>query len=266
MIRTAKTVLVGTLGVLGLGAGIGTLRAPGQEVEPYGEFRRLAAGADQHLVVVTDSAEEIHGRLFLMERTGGKEGEQAGQDWSQVAGPIPVVVGRSGVGPKSEGDGRSPEGVFPLGPAFGYSLQAPSGVRFDYEPMAQGDVCVDDPESVHYNRVFDPRDLTADSAQDWTSAEAMRRDLAHGDSLYQWGLIVGYNEPPVPGRGSCIFLHVWRGPDSPTSGCTAMDQKDLLSVLRWLSPSANPVLVQGDMEFLEELARKGVLPYPRPRS
>lgn len=266
MTRTARNVLIATLGVLGLGSGIGAVKATGQEGVADREFRRLAAGAHQHLVVVTDSAEEIHGRLFLMQRTDGGEGKEADHGWSQVGEPIPVVVGRNGVGPKSEGDGRSPEGVFTLGPAFGYPLQAPPGIRLSYEPMAPGAVCVDDPESVHYNRVFDPRDLPGESAPDWTSAEAMRRDLANGDDLYQWGLIVGYNEPPVPGRGSCIFLHVWRGPDSPTSGCTAMDREDLLSVLRWLDPSASPVLVQGDTEFLEGLARRGVLPYPVPGS
>jgi L,D-peptidoglycan transpeptidase YkuD (ErfK/YbiS/YcfS/YnhG family) len=92
----------------------------------------------------------------------------------------------------------------------------------------------------------------------------MRRDLAHGDDLYRWGVEVAYNPEREPGAGSCIFLHVWRGPGSPTAGCTAMPEDDLLTVLRWLRPGDDPVLVQGTRSFLEGLRDEGRLPYPVP--
>jgi len=48
-------------------------------------------------------------------------------------------------------------------------------------------------------------------------------DMLRPDDLYRYVLIIGYNTPkPVPGAGSCIFLHVWRGKDSSTAGCTAI--------------------------------------------
>lgn len=225
-------------------------------------LRALVARVRRHLVVVTEAPGDIRGRLFQMEREVGDD------TWRQVGAPVPMVVSPRGVGPKREGDGRSPEGVFEVGPAFGYASEPPSGVRLPYEAMAPGAVCVDDPASVWDNRVFDPATLPPGKEKDWASAEAMRRDLAHGDDLYRWGAVVRYNDPPAPGAGSCIFLHVWRGPYSPTAGCTALAEGDPLAILGWLEPGseAGPasLLIQGDRSYLEGLGRKGVLPYRVP--
>lgn len=214
----------------------------------------LPGEAGQHLVVVTEAPDAIRGRLFRMERTP--------RGWRSVGEPVPVVVGRSGVGSKREGDGRSPRGIFELGPAFGYAPEGPEGVGLGYRPMPPGAVCVDDGDSRHYNRIVDPEGLSGEP--DWESAEAMRRDLAHGDGLYRWGVEVRYNPDREPGAGSCIFLHVWRGPRSPTAGCTAMPEAELLSVMRWLRPEERAVLIQGTRAFLEGLREDGTLPYPVP--
>ena len=223
----------------------------------------------QHVVVVTEGPDRIHGLLYRMERSPesgspapGAAGELSRNPWRQVGPPVPVVLGRSGVGPKTEGDGRAPQGVFPLGPAFGYGPEPPPGVRLPYLAMVPGALCVDDPESALYNLVFDPDTLPGE--RDWAGAEAMRRDLAHGDNLYRFGVIVQYNPHRVPGGGSCIFLHLWRSPDSPTAGCTAMAEEDLLEILRWLDPEAAPLLVQGNRAFLEGFREEGSLPYPVP--
>jgi D-alanyl-D-alanine dipeptidase len=259
----------------------------------------------QHLLVVTESPGDIHGRLFRMERDedpqalsreprGQREPAPSGEPatpreaeapqeagfpqqaespresaWRMVGEPIPVVVGWAGVGPKREGDGRSPEGVFDLGPVFGYARQAPPsllGSALPYLPMSAGAICVDDPASVYYNRIFDPDTLpeAVRAAKDWSSFESMRRDLAHGDDLYKWGVVAGYNQEAEPGSGSCIFLHVWRGPDSPTAGCTAMAEDDLLAVLGWLERGAEHSLVQGTRSYLEGLRREGLLSYDIP--
>jgi len=292
---TGRRVLV-TIGLLAVAAGACTQEAsvPPRRVVNHGSFRSLVAQAEQHLVVVTEEPGDISGRLFRMERVGGEvpsdgwepgQGSEPGEaSWRQVGAPIPVVVGWGGVGPKQEGDDRSPQGVFELGRVFGYAPEPPAGSFFSsgsalpYEPMAPGSVCVDDPGSTYYGQVFDPDTLpeSARGARDWKSAEAMRRDLAHGDGLYRWGVVVRYNDEGVPGAGSCIFLHVWRGPQNPTAGCTAMAEEDLLSVLGWLrigsegGPEADPesvrgpVLFQGSRAYLESLGREGVLPYPLP--
>jgi L,D-peptidoglycan transpeptidase YkuD (ErfK/YbiS/YcfS/YnhG family) len=104
--------------------------------------------------------------------------------------------------------------------------------------------CVDDPASRAYNMIVDVRDDLV-GGPDWSSAERMLRS----DGQYSLGVVVGHNDGiPLPGAGSCIFLHVRAAPDPSrtpgTAGCTAMDPKDMDTVARWLDPAANPVLVQ----------------------
>jgi L,D-peptidoglycan transpeptidase YkuD (ErfK/YbiS/YcfS/YnhG family) len=61
--------------------------------------------------------------------------------------------------------------------------------------------------------------------------EALRR----ADPLYDLVAVLDWNRhPPVPGLGSAIFVHVWRGPRHPTSGCIAFRRADLAWILeRW---------------------------------
>lgn len=65
------------------------------------------------------------------------------------------------------------------------------------------------------------------------------------DGLYKMGIFVSHNaHPPIPGRGSCIFIHIRRAASQGTAGCTAVAESDLQAVLRWLDPAKTPVLVQ----------------------
>jgi D-alanyl-D-alanine dipeptidase len=90
----------------------------------------------------------------------------------------------------------------------------------------------------------------------WTSFETMRRE----DELYRRVVFVEHNTgPAVGGGGSCIFLHVWRGPDSVTSGCTAMELAPLEEVVRFIDPD-HTVLVQLPEAELEALRSVWGLP------
>ncbi len=75
---------------------------------------------------------------------------------------------------------------------------------------------------------------------DWGSAEEMRR----ADGRYEVGAVVAYNQPPQPGRGSCIFLHVWEAPGVPTAGCTALALPAMRELAGWLDAAAQPLLLQ----------------------
>lgn len=254
----AAAVAFLALGACAADAPPGAAERPGRSAGATGlEIRgdsALLARSRQHVVVIVDGPRAVTGRLVRMEGAGGA--------WSAAGPTVRVVVGRGGVGPKREGDGRSPAGVYPIGEAFGYGPEPPDGLTIPYRPLSPGTVCVDDPGSVLYNRIVDPDTLSRSPA--WASAEPMRRDLSHGDDLYRWGVEIRYNAQGEPGAGSCIFFHVWRGPESPTVGCTAMDAADLLALARWLDPGAKPVVVQGTRENLERLETRGLLPYPLP--
>ena len=49
--------------------------------------------------------------------------------------------------------------------------------------------------------------------------------------------------PVIPGYGSAIFLHIWKKPGSPTAGCVAASEENILKILGWLKPDADPVIV-----------------------
>ena len=190
----------------------------------------ILAAALQALVVTTPDWSATAGTLQRYERPSPKA------EWRAVGAPIPVVIGRSGLAPaseKHEGDGKSPAGEFPIGTTFGFAPS--SDFRLPYRQLLDTTECVDDVASHFYNRVVDRDRVTAD----WSSSEKMRKV-----SEYVWGAVIDSDTPPVAGKGSCIFLHVWDGPSSTTSGCTAMSEENLLTVLRWLDPAKKPVIVQ----------------------
>ncbi|MCX5744600.1 MAG: hypothetical protein NT062_19085 [Proteobacteria bacterium] len=153
-----------------------------------------------------------------------------GESWSGVIGRAGTAwgAGLHGVGApadrtgpvKREGDGKSPAGAFAIRGAFGY---APSeSTLSSFQQVDANWKCVDDSRSTSYAKIVDARTVTVD----WTSAEDLRRP----DALYTFVIDVAHNAARTPNAGSCIFLHVWSGPDSTTSGCTAMP----LATMQWL--------------------------------
>jgi L,D-peptidoglycan transpeptidase YkuD (ErfK/YbiS/YcfS/YnhG family) len=188
------------------------------------------AGSRQAIVVLTENHDTTSGSLQRYERA-------LGGAWRAVGGRVAVVVGRTGlagIDAKHEGDGKSPSGVYSFGTAFGFAPAADFLVP--YRQLRDTTECVDDTASRYYNQIVD-RDAVP--LVDWSSSEKMR-----AVSVYQWGIVVNYNTPAAPKRGSCIFMHIWSGPSSSTAGCTAMPQAELETILRWLDPAANPRLVQ----------------------
>jgi L,D-peptidoglycan transpeptidase YkuD (ErfK/YbiS/YcfS/YnhG family) len=59
------------------------------------------------------------------------------------------------------------------------------------------------------------------------------------DELYDVVVILGHNsDPPVPGKGSAIFLHCAKADYSPTEGCVALAKADVLALLRLAGPGS----------------------------
>lgn len=164
-----------------------------------------------------------------------------------------VTLGRNGLawgrglhpeqeGPeKVEGDGRAPAGVFAVTAIFASEAadsELAQQVSLPYLATSPQWKAIDDPASRHYNRIVDG---SAVERQDWASCEEMWRS----DERYRIGAVVAHNAaPPVPGAGSCIFLHVWAAPGVPTAGCTAMALDDMRLVATWLDAAQAPLLVQ----------------------
>lgn len=159
--------------------------------------------------------------------------QKRGHAWHRLY-LVSAVIGRNGLAPaggKKEGDGKTPSGIYPLGPAFGYAASINTGLP--YMQAADNDFWVDDVRSMQYNQW-----VSGSPAAD--SFERMKRT----DNLYQYGVVIRYNmQPVIPGAGSAIFMHVWRRYDSPTSGCVALSQRYLRKILRWLNGQYQPVII-----------------------
>ena len=235
-----------------------------------GNLDALQVGT-QLMVVTTSGWDAVAGRLQRYERAA------PGVEWRPVGKPVAIVVGEHGTGwgigvvategaraasdpLKREGDGKSPAGVFALGSAFGYAAQPLPGLKMRYRTLTPTVECVDDVRSAHYNRIVDRSVVAAD----WNSSEHMRDA---GES-YVWGMVVDHNNAvadrgdhaPLPGGGSCIFLHVWHSQRQGTAGCTAMAQNDLLALLGWLDPARKPLLVQMPQSVYQRVSEQWRLP------
>ena len=160
--------------------------------------------------------------------------EKRQNHWQSVFESMPAVVGRNGVvssDQKKEGDGHTPSGIYALGTAFGY---APTVLtKLSYRPVTTHDFWVDDPTSIQYNRWV----------TDTPHAKSFER-LKREDDLYKYAVVIEYNtNPVVPGKGSAIFLHVWRDFVTPTAGCVALSEENIVRLLSWLDHSRHPVII-----------------------
>lgn len=143
----------------------------------------------------------------------------------------PCVIGKGGAVPaaaKREGDGAIPLGVWPVRCAL---LRPDRGLipprHLPWRWLREADGWSDDPADPAYNRpVTHPHSY---------SAERLWRD----DGVYDVIFVLGHNDaPPVPGRGSAIFLHVTRPDRAPTEGCVAVDRPVLVVLLAKLADNA----------------------------
>lgn len=134
---------------------------------------------------------------------------------------------------------------------FGFNEK--SDFKFDYFPLTQTSVCVDDEKSIYYNQLIDGAKAPK---QDWNSGEKMLEVPG-----YKIGGVIQYNEEPrTPGGGSCIFIHIWKDPTAGTAGCVAMEEKNLRQVLSWLNRTKNPVILVFPMPVYKNLKMALKLP------
>jgi L,D-peptidoglycan transpeptidase YkuD (ErfK/YbiS/YcfS/YnhG family) len=160
-----------------------------------------------------------------------------GSCWRRVAGPWQARLGRSGLSAhKREGDGATPTGTYRFG-AVVYGIAANPGVRFHYHRLTCGDWWDEDPASPTYNTF---RHVACGAAPSFGGgSEALWRISPQ----YRYFAVIDYNASPVvPGHGSAIFLHVALG---ATAGCVSLPEAQLVRLLRWLRPSAHPLIRLG---------------------
>ncbi|WP_280141400.1 GW domain-containing glycosaminoglycan-binding protein [Bacillus sp. 103mf] len=179
-------------------------------------------GNNNQLIVVTTTGYGTNlARIRTFERVNGA--------WKQLL-DMNGHIGRDGFAPQmSENVVQSPRGKYSIGTAFG--RYGNPGTKLPFRQITSDDVWVDDSNSALYN-TWQSRSATKGQ---WRSAENM--DIP----AYNYGFVINYNTDRTPGAGSAIFFHV---SDMYTHGCTGTDQQDVISILKWLDPAKNPVIIQ----------------------
>lgn len=154
---------------------------------------------------------------------------------SWPGGALRCAIGRTGIRTdKREGDGATPAGAFSLRRVLWRADRVTAPVTaLPSAPIGPRDGWCDDPGHADYNR---PVPLPFDAGH-----EAMWR----ADGLYDVVVVIGHNDdPPVPGLGSAVFVHVATADFGPTAGCVALERGDLLRLLADCRPG-DQLVVEG---------------------
>ncbi len=197
-------------------------------IEEFIERHTTQIGESRQLILATNrDPSSFVVTIHALERDNGI--------WHLAFPPFTGSIGERGfaaIDDKREGDGKSPSGIFPLGIAFGYDPLVET--KMSYRQVTDEDFWVDDVNSEDYNKWVKGEPKAA-------SWEKMKRD----DDQYKYGVVIEYNTNPIiRGKGSAIFLHVWKRGES-TVGCVSMPEEMVLKILGWLDPAKRPLIIMG---------------------
>lgn len=185
--------------------------------------------ATQIIAVTAPSRYSTTGTLVAWQK--GSNGR-----WAPRFGPVTAHLGSEGVGTPSEYHSRTPDGTYGLTEAFG--RDANPGTSLPYSHVTNRDWWVSDVNSSKYNT----HQICAASSCPFDTGAG--ENLYNAGSVYDYAVVMDVNRWPVtPGAGSAFFLHVTNG-DS-TAGCVAINAGTLVSIMRWLQPSAHPRIAVG---------------------
>jgi L,D-peptidoglycan transpeptidase YkuD (ErfK/YbiS/YcfS/YnhG family) len=168
--------------------------------------------------------------------------EKRGENWTVKLGPIAVGIGKNGFAlpnEKTEGDGKSPTGIFKLGKLFSYEKQLHT--LLENQQTTKDDKWIDDVNSPDYNKHI----VGATEAKSY-------ENLLLNNHAYKYCIVIEYNtNPVVKGKGSAIFFHLALKPSSFTSGCVAIEEDYMKWIVNWLDPKQNPTIIMGNLDVLK---------------
>jgi len=182
--------------------------------------------------------------------------------WQQVLQPTSARIGWSGfrrAANRMQGTGKTPAGTFGL--LRGFGLVRPSGVDIPYQVVDRNDWWPYDP---HDAKTYNVLQFHRENRSKWRTSWA--EQLHSYTTQYRYAVVIDYNLPsgiswhngqriaahPADTRkGGGIFLHV--NGSGATAGCVSVPRSDMRSILRWLDPALQPVIVMGPRELIDRM-------------
>ena len=133
------------------------------------------------------------------------------------------AIGRGGIRiDKSEGDGCTPTGRFPLRKVlYRPDRMNKPETQLIVHALQPNDAWCDDPSDKAYNQLVK------------LPFPASHEKLWRNSHIYNLIIVMGHNDNPViPKKGSAIFMHIAKPAYAPTEGCIVLQLKDLLKILQ----------------------------------
>ena len=195
-----------------------------QEVEDtlFGQPISSERDGEYRIGIKTAIDGDFHAVLTVYEARGGKY---------EPVFECPAVVGKNGPGKQSEGDTKTPLGTWVIGEAYG--INDDPGSLLPYTRVTEDMYwCATGSNGKKYNTlIYRSDDPDADYSED--------EHLIDYPVVYNYLIDLGYNRACAPYAGNAIFLHCWRGPDSPTGGCVGVAEESMIKILQTVTPGTS---------------------------
>ena len=201
-----------------------TVLAPTASAAPAGNpggtpwFANQVGNATQVVSVVSTGGSNATMDIYQRTATG----------WQALRTGVPTHVGSAGMAPQAKsGVPATPMGVYSLDSAFGTA--ANPGTGLPYTQVGPNNWWSGDD---HSPATFNTMQVCQKAQCPFNTAESENLQIPQ----YKHAVVMGVNKNKTPGGGAAFFFHTTDG--KPTEGCVAVDDAQLVSIMKWLQPGA----------------------------
>ncbi|HEY8301695.1 MAG TPA: L,D-transpeptidase family protein [Jatrophihabitans sp.] len=166
----------------------------------------------------------------------------SGGGWIQVGRGVTAHIGADGMSRyPSESRSATPIGSFTLTQAFG--AYGNPGTNLPYFKTNAADWWIS-----QSGRLYNTHQRCSRSCP--FNQGSPNEHLRYETPYYNYAVVIDYNTRNSPtgvrqGAGSAFFLHVHPAGTGATAGCVSIPQGRLVSIMKWLRPSAHPRILIG---------------------
>lgn len=153
-------------------------------------------------------------------------------------------IGRCGIcsaDEKTEGDGKTPEGIYSIGECFGNTVP-PCEMSVPYTLIDDDDYWDGDSSSDTYNTHV----RGSEKGEKWLN-DGQYEHLIKYTHSYKYAAMINYNvAPTVPQKGSAIFLHIPSPGSTSSAGCVVIPEEYMIKALEMMSENTVIAIFKGD--------------------
>ena len=170
--------------------------------------------------------------------------QKSGSIWKIAYSTKSARIGAKGItngATRVQNTNTTPTGTYTITQGFG--VGANPGTAMPYHQVTSHDWWVEDPTSSYYNQM---RTDTKGGFHLTESGADGSEHLIEYPTQYHNALVINFNmNPAVKGRGAGIFLHDLGPQAGATGGCVALPATVMTQIIKWIKPTAHPVIAIG---------------------